>query len=153
MPTERTRTDDLGLSQGEAGGEPDGRSLVVTVTSFGYKEGPPPPANMVFDVRFLKNPFWVPELRVLTGLDGPVREYVMGQGAAGEFVDLVLDLLTRVLPRFEDNDISEFTIALGCTGGQHRSTALVEVLAARLQEIFPAYSVRRRHRELGEERQ
>jgi UPF0042 nucleotide-binding protein len=153
MARARTKTKDLQSTDGTCGDKSGARGLAVTVTSFGYKAGAPPVSNVLFDVRFLKNPYWVPELRPLTGLDAPVKEYVLQQSAAIEFLDSVLDLLVKVLPRFEELDISEFSIALGCTGGQHRSTALVEELAGRLQAEFPHFEIKRLHRELGEVQQ
>lgn len=148
MAKARTKDKDL-KAAGETSVSPV-RALEVTVTSFGHKAAPPPVANMVFDVRFLKNPFWVPELRPLTGLDKPVRDYVLSQEAASEFLDSLMQLLGSLLPRFYELEIYEFSIALGCTGGQHRSAALVEELAERLAERFPDYKIRRRHRELDE---
>lgn len=148
MARARTRTNDIQPASSAA--KSDARSLSVTVTSFGYKAGAPPVSNVLFDVRFLKNPYWVLELRPLTGMDAPVKEYVLQQSAAIEFLDSILQLLVKILPRFEELDISEFSIALGCTGGQHRSTALVEELAERLQTEFPHFDVKRQHRELGE---
>ncbi len=148
MARARTKTKDIQPAGSAA--KSDARSLSVTVTSFGYKAGTPPVSNVLFDVRFLKNPYWVPELRPLTGMDAPVKEYVLQQSAAIEFLDSILQLLVKVLPRFEELDISDFSIALGCTGGQHRSTALVEELAERLKSEFPRFDVKRQHRELGE---
>ena len=116
--------------------------------SFGYKEGPPPLANMVFDVRFLKNPFWVPELRPLSGLDQPVQDYVLKQQLAIDFIDSLTVLLNSVLPRFAELELSEFSIAFGCTGGQHRSVAVVEALAEKLAAAFPHMHVVRLHRQL-----
>ena len=124
------------------------RRLEVTVMSFGYKESAPPLANMVFDVRFLKNPYWIPELRPLTGLDQPVRDYVLKQELAVQFLDSLTALLAGVLPRFVEFEIFDFAVALGCTGGQHRSTALAAALSGRLAAMFPAYSIVTRHREL-----
>lgn len=122
--------------------------LTLTVMSFGYKEAAPPLANMVFDVRFLKNPYWVPELRPLTGLDGAVAEYVLTQQLAVDFLDSVCALLSNVLPRFKELEIAEFTVAMGCTGGQHRSTAIAEALAKRIAEVFSDVTVVTQHREL-----
>ncbi|HEY9870505.1 MAG TPA: RNase adapter RapZ [Candidatus Obscuribacterales bacterium] len=124
------------------------KSLSVSVISFGYKEGAPPPANMVFDMRFLKNPFWVPELRPLTGLDAPVKEYVLTQPLAVEFLQSLLVLLGAILPRLRELEIEDFAIAFGCTGGQHRSAAIAEAVAERLGELFPDLPVWRQHREL-----
>ena len=120
----------------------------VKIISFGYKEGPPPLSNMVFDVRFLKNPYWVLELRALTGLDEEVKDFVLAQPLALEFLDSVLVLLGSILPRFEELEIKEFTLAFGCTGGQHRSTALAELLASKLTQMFPDHKICCEHREL-----
>jgi len=133
------------LRQAEGSGA---TTLEVTVMSFGYKEGPPPLTNMVFDVRFLKNPFWIAELRPLSGLDQPVQDYVVKQALATEFLDSLLILLNSVLPRFAELELTDFSIAFGCTGGQHRSVAIVEALAQRIASAFPHFKVVRRHREL-----
>jgi RNase adapter protein RapZ len=124
-------------------------TLEVKVMSFGYKEGPPPQANMVFDVRFLKNPYWVEELRPLTGLDRPVQEYVLNQAAAQEFLESIGALLNTLLPRLVELEVRDVTIAFGCTGGQHRSTTLAETLADRLVRLYPEFKITRQHRELG----
>lgn len=127
----------------------DGRVLDVTVMSFGYKQGPPPMANMVFDVRFLKNPYWVDELRPLSGLDKAVQDYVLEQPLAIEFLDSVFSLLETVLPKLDEVRASHFVIAFGCTGGQHRSTALIEALAKGLSKRFANCRVKTVHRELN----
>lgn len=116
--------------------------------SFGYKLGKPPTVNALFDVRFLKNPYWVEHLRPLTGRDQPVQEYVMNQPAAREFLESLIDLLGRLIPQLQESNMSEFSIAFGCTGGQHRSATMVELLAKGLQERFPTLSIERCHREL-----
>jgi UPF0042 nucleotide-binding protein len=90
--------------------------------------------DTVFDVRFLPNPHWVEELRPLTGLDEPVRDYVLGQPAAQEFLTRVDDLLSFLLPAYVQEGKSYLTVAIGCTGGRHRSVALAEDLAARIRE-------------------
>ncbi|HEY9714616.1 MAG TPA: RNase adapter RapZ [Chroococcales cyanobacterium] len=123
--------------------------LEVIVTSFGYKQGPPPLANVVWDVRFLKNPYWVEELRPLTGLDKPVQDYVLDQPMAQEFLNSIADLFQKVLPKVVEHKLDRYIIALGCTGGQHRSTTLVETLAKMLKEAFPQYSITVKHRELS----
>lgn len=125
-------------------------TLDILIMSFGYKEGPPPSANVVFDVRFLKNPYWVEELRPLTGLDKPIQDYVLQQELAQEFLDSAVGMMKTLLPRLVEMDIKEFSIAFGCTGGQHRSATLVEVLSNRLQEIFPHFNISKQHRELPE---
>jgi UPF0042 nucleotide-binding protein len=128
----------------------DGKQTVhVTVMSFGYKQGLPPSANIIFDVRFLKNPFWVEELRPLNGMrDEQVQQYVMNQDAATEFLESVTQLLVNLLPRLPELKVGEFTIAFGCTGGQHRSATMCEMLARSLKERLPDYRIDREHREL-----
>lgn len=125
-----------------------GATFEITVMSFGFKRGEQPVANVVFDVRFLKNPYWVEELRPLTGMDAPVQKYVLDQKLAQDFLEYLTELLIRVLPTIAETKCGTFCIALGCTGGQHRSTALVEALTQTLQERLPQYKVRKMHREL-----
>lgn len=105
----------------------------TSVVSFGYKHGLPLDVDVVIDCRWLPNPHWVEELRPQTGLDAPVRDYVLGQPQAGEFLDRLDALFELVLPAFVDEGKSYLTIALGCTGGRHRSVALAEALAERLR--------------------
>lgn len=107
-----------------------------------------PLANVVFDVRFLKNPYWVPELRPLTGMDISVREYVMDQDSARQFLEHLIVLLKNIVPRFNKGKIDNFTIAFGCTGGQHRSVSLAEALAGCLHEIVRDCEIIVQHREL-----
>lgn len=140
---------DLAKNKIAVDGVVGGNALEVTVTSFGFKQGPPPPAHMVFDVRFLQNPYWEESLRPLTGLDKPVSDYVLRQALAQDFLNSLTSMLCTVLPRFADGKWREFTVALGCTGGQHRSTAMVEALAARLKQALPQYKVTTQHRELN----
>jgi UPF0042 nucleotide-binding protein len=102
------------------------------VVSFGYKHGIPLDVDIVFDCRFLPNPFWVEELRPYSGLDAPVRDYVLSQPESMDFLAKVDDLLTAILPAFIREGKSYLTIAMGCTGGRHRSVALAEALATRL---------------------
>jgi UPF0042 nucleotide-binding protein len=122
----------------------------VTITSFGFKYGVPTDADMVADARFLPNPFWVPELRPLTGKDPTVRDYVLGQPGATEFVDRYADALAPVLAGYQRENKSHATIAIGCTGGKHRSVAIVERLAALLAGQ-PGVVVNVKHRDLGRE--
>jgi len=123
--------------------------LDLIITSFGYKQGPPPLANVVWDVRFLKNPYWVEELRPLTGLDKRVQDYVLEQPLAQDFLQSLIELFVKVLPKVVEHKIDRYIIALGCTGGQHRSTTLVEALAKLMHEQFPQYSITVKHRELS----
>ena len=122
----------------------------VTVLSFGFKYGLPSDADLVADARFLPNPFWVPELRNQTGLDDEVREYVLGQPGALEFVDAYAAALTPVLDGYRRENKRHATIAVGCTGGKHRSVAIAEELGRRLREL-PGVTVNVRHRDLGRE--
>lgn len=136
---------------GDGNGDGDNapKTVHVKVMSFGYKQGLPPAANIIFDVRFLKNPYWVDELRPLNGMrDVQVQDYVMNQDTAIEFLNAVVELLANLLPRLPELKVNEFTIAFGCTGGQHRSATMCEKLAARLCERFPNYKIEREHREL-----
>jgi UPF0042 nucleotide-binding protein len=106
--------------------------MQTSVVSFGYKHGLPPDVDMVFDCRFLPNPYWVEELRPMTGLDAPVREYVMNQPESQDFLDKVDDLLASILPAFVREGKSYLTIAIGCTGGRHRSVTLAQALSDRM---------------------
>jgi RNase adapter protein RapZ len=116
------------------GGDGDDGALQTAVISFGYKHGVPLDADLVFDCRFLPNPYWVEELRPHSGLDEPVREFVLSQKATGPFLDLVDELVDMLLPAFVAEGKSYLTIAMGCTGGRHRSVVLAEELARRLVE-------------------
>ena len=126
----------------EAFGDEGGASSMRTsVVSFGYKFGLPLDVDVVFDCRFLPNPFWIEELRPFSGLDAPVREYVLAQPETKEFLDKVDGLLTGIIPSFEREGKSYLTIALGCTGGRHRSVALAEALGERFRGHGTAVSV------------
>ncbi len=107
-------------------------NMVTSVVSFGYKHGIPLDVDIVFDCRFLPNPFWIEELRPYSGLDASVRDYVLDKPDSQEFLDRVDDLLRAILPAFVREGKSYLTIAMGCTGGRHRSVALAEALAERL---------------------
>lgn len=123
--------------------------LRITVVSFGFKYGLPLDADHVVDVRFLKNPYWVTELRHLTGKDEPVRDYVLGLPGARDFVTRYLDAVMPILPGYVQEQKPYVTIAIGCTGGKHRSVALTEAVAAGLRERgHAALTV---HRDLGRE--
>lgn len=122
----------------------------VTVISFGFKYGLPTDADLVADARFLPNPFWVPELRSHTGLDDEVSGYVLGQEGADDFLDAYEAALRPVLAGYQRENKRHATIAIGCTGGKHRSVAMVEELARRLRST-PGIAVSVRHRDLGRE--
>jgi UPF0042 nucleotide-binding protein len=113
-------------------GGDEGEGMSTSVVSFGYTHGLPLDADLVFDCRFLPNPHWVEELRPYSGLDEPVRAYVLSHKETGQFLDHVEELLTALLPAFEAEGKSYLTIAMGCTGGRHRSVVLAEELARRL---------------------
>jgi UPF0042 nucleotide-binding protein len=121
--------------------------LRLNVVSFGYKYGVPVDADLVADCRFLPNPHWVPLLQPLTGLDAGVRDYVLSQPGASAFLDAYLQVLEVSLPGFEREGKRFVTLAVGCTGGKHRSVAIAEQIAARLRGRDVAVS----HRDLGRE--
>jgi RNase adapter protein RapZ len=116
--------------------------MSIAIVSFGYKYGLPVGMDLMLDVRFIPNPFFVPELRQLTGADQRVRDYVMAQADAVHFVDEVAGLLGFLLPRYQREGKSYLTIGLGCTGGRHRSPVLARELAARLKAAGYEASVR-----------
>jgi RNase adapter protein RapZ len=108
--------------------------LAIQLISFGYKYGLPLEADLVFDVRFMQNPFYVPDLRRQSGLTEPVREYVLGQAVAGKFLEIMEQFLEFAVPAYISEGKSRLTIAIGCTGGFHRSIVMAEELAAWLRE-------------------
>ena len=124
------------------------RGLVVFVTSFAYRNGLPREADLVFDARFLANPHYVAELKPLTGRDAAVAEYVSADPAFAGFMDSVTALIEPLLPRFAAEGKSYLTIAIGCTGGRHRSVAIAERITAWLKDR--GGRVELRHRELDE---
>jgi RNase adapter protein RapZ len=133
----------------DAFGTPETMRLKVTVTSFGFKYGIPVDADFVADMRFLPNPHWVPELRSLTGKDAEVAAYVMGQDGAAEFLDRYVPVLEGVAAGYLREGKRFMTVAIGCTGGKHRSVAMSEEIARRLRSA--GYDTRATHRDLGRE--
>lgn len=127
--------------------ETDTSQLQIAVESFGFKHGLPLDADIVMDVRFLPNPHWEDSLRPLTGHDPAVRDYVLERGVTQEFLDHLETLLLAVLPSYRAEGRSYLTIAIGCTGGRHRSVAITEELAARLRNAGVA--VRTGHRDIA----
>ncbi len=127
------------------GGE---QRMQIAIESFGFKNGLPLDADIVLDVRFLPNPHWEPELRPLTGHDAAVRDFVLGQDAAISFLDDLERLLLGILPNYRNEGRNYLTIAIGCTGGRHRSVAIAEELVRR----FAARGVTTRtgHRDAGQ---
>jgi UPF0042 nucleotide-binding protein len=120
------------------------RPMRVSVRSFGYKHGTPRDADIVFDVRFLPNPHWVPELKPLRGTDPDVADYVLGNPDAAEFVDRIDELVSFLIPRYESEGKSYVSIGIGCTGGHHRSVAIAEELGRRLEKQGIRAAVRHR---------
>lgn len=118
--------------------------LQVQLVSFGFKYGLPADADLVWDVRFLPNPFYVEELRKKTGRDQEVRDYVLANPAAGRFLDIATDYLRFSLPHYEREGKSYLTVAIGCTGGHHRSVTLVESLGRVLHDASAEVSIRHR---------
>lgn len=131
-------------------GEEGASALKLTVMSFGFKYGIPKDADHVVDVRFLPNPYWIPHLRGLNGQDAPVSDYVLSQPGALSFVDRYLALLDIIVEGYLSENRSFATVAIGCTGGKHRSVAITEQLARRLADRTEA-TVNVRHRDLGRE--
>ena len=123
--------------------------LTATVLSFGFKYGLPLDADLVVDARFLPNPHWVPELRPLTGQDAAVRDHVLGAPDATEFLDRYLDVLRLLVPGYRREGKKYLTLAVGCTGGKHRSVAIAEEFARRLSA--DGVTANARHRDLGRE--
>ena len=110
------------------------KAISVNVLSFGFKHGMPQDADLVFDVRFIPNPFYIPELRAMTGADAPVRDYVMKFEETKTFLQKTLDLLEFLIPHYVSEGKDRLVIGVGCTGGQHRSVCLAIELCKGLQQ-------------------
>ena len=124
----------------------DSETMQISVVSFGYKHGIPIDVDLVFDVRFIPNPHWDENLRPLSGLDESVRSFVLGQKLTKDFLDRLLSMLEMLIPAYRDEGKSYLSIAIGCTGGRHRSVAVAEQLAERLHEL--GHRPRTTHRDL-----
>lgn len=122
------------------------KNIYITITSFGFKYGIPSDSDMVFDVRFLPNPFYVPGLKPLTGNDQPVYDYVMESNAAHEFLDKLEDMISFVTPRFLSEGRHKLEIAIGCTGGKHRSVTIANALFDRMKNMD--YGIKVEHRDI-----
>ena len=127
-------------------GTAEGR-MEVRVTSFGFKHGVPMEADLVFDARFLPNPYYVAELRSLTGLDSGVRDYAFQGGQAEEFLKRLWDLVGWLLPLYEEEGKTSLVVAIGCTGGHHRSVAVAHALGEKIKA--QGWPVAESHRDLG----
>jgi UPF0042 nucleotide-binding protein len=128
--------------------EPDFKRISLQFQSFGFKNGVPLDADFVFDARSLPNPYWIPELRPLTGKDQAVIDFLKNQALVTEFFQDIAGFFDRWIPRFDAEGRSYLTVAIGCTGGQHRSVYLADSLSARFKTT-PFLNVIVRHRELN----
>lgn len=147
MDTSNLTIYDLRRQLGAALGEGKGGRMRVLLLSFGFKHGVPTEADLILDVRFLKNPHYVPELRPLTGRDEPVVTFLSADEEVQETRKRLVELLTFVIPRYARDGRSYLTIAIGCTGGRHRSVMLAEALAKEIRKLH--FAVRVRHRDMA----
>jgi RNase adapter protein RapZ len=137
----------LRIIRGDKGANP----FSVEVQSFGFRYGIPMESSIVMDVRFLPNPFFVPELKEFSGLDDAVREYIVDQPLTAAFIDYFFPMLDMLVPAYQQEGKAYLTISIGCTGGRHRSVALAEITAMHLHTIWP--SVRITHRDIEKGKQ
>jgi len=126
------------------------KNLYVTIVSFGFKYGIPQDSDLVFDVRFLPNPYYIEDLRPLTGNDKEVSEYVMGFSQADEFLDKLEDMLKFLLPNYIDEGKNQLVVSIGCTGGKHRSVTLANALFERMQQ-YSDYGYKLDHRDIDKD--
>ena len=142
MPASKLRSELFGLF----GDRTQGAQLSVSVVSFGYKHGIPPEADLVFDVRFMPNPFYIPDLRDKTGMDEQVRDYVFSFDQTNEFLDKLDELFRFLLPRYSEEGKTMLVVAVGCTGGRHRSVAIAHELTERIAKM--GYPATENHRDM-----
>ena len=126
-----------------------GRGMRVHIITFGFKYGVPAEADLVFDLRFLPNPYFDKTLRPLSGLDRSISDYVLESKVGSEFEERFLDFISYMLPLYADEGRYRITLAIGCTGGRHRSVAVAESVLATLREKMYAVTIEHRHMELG----
>ncbi len=126
-------------------------SLMITITSFGFKYGIPHDADLVFDVRFLPNPYYIDELRNKTGNDKEIQDYVMGFPESGEFLDKLTDMVQFLIPNYVKEGKNRLVIAIGCTGGKHRSVTLANALYDRLKDKGD-YGIKLDHKDIDKKR-
>lgn len=124
------------------------KNLYITVLSFGFKYGIPSDADLVFDVRFLPNPYYIEELRPKSGNDSEVRDYVMNNEKAGEFLEKLVDMIRFLIPNYIAEGKTQLVIAVGCTGGKHRSVTLANELFRALQKEEADYGIKIEHRDI-----
>lgn len=130
----------------------DYNSLMITILSFGFKYGIPADADLIFDVRFLPNPYYIDELKHQTGNDKPVQDYVKSFPACGEFLDKLTDMLTFLIPGYVQEGKYQLVVGIGCTGGQHRSVTIANELYKRLKESDGNYGIKLSHRDVKQAR-
>ena len=130
-----------------AAGEDGVRNFFITVLSFGFKYGIPADADLIFDVRFLPNPYYIAELKEKTGSDRDVYDYVMSSGEAGIFLDKLEDMLTFLIPNYINEGKNQLVVGIGCTGGRHRSVTLARAIYQRLGALD--YGMKLEHRDAG----
>ena len=128
------------------GGAQGSGEMAVSVVSFGFKHGLPMEADLVFDVRFMPNPFYIDALRPQTGLDAPVRDYVFSFRETEEFMEKLRDMVTYLLPRYREEGKTVLVIAIGCTGGHHRSVAVTHAISQYIASL--GYQVTENHRDM-----
>ena len=127
------------------------KNLYITVLSFGFKYGIPNDADLVFDVRFLPNPYYIDELRPRSGNDKPVQEYVMNNELAREFLEKLVDMVQFLMPNYAAEGKHQLVIAIGCTGGKHRSVTIANALYDRLTVTEEDYGLKKEHRDLAKD--
>ena len=125
------------------------RNFMITVLSFGFKYGIPADADLVFDVRFLANPYYVPELKYKTGNEKEVQDFVMQTEAAGQFLDKLEDMLKFLIPNYINEGKNQLVVAIGCTGGKHRSVTLANAVTKRIGNL--EYGIKVEHRDIGKD--
>jgi len=150
IDTSRYNVHELSTATRELFSDDDTPGLQLSVQSFGFKYGVPTDVDLVVDMRFLPNPFWETELRALTGVDAEVKEFVLSRPGAREFLDNYVAALEPMLAGYQRENKRHVSLAVGCTGGKHRSVAMARELADRLAAL-PGVSVSLRHRDLGRE--
>lgn len=136
----------LRIVRGEEGSNP----LLVEIQSFGFRYGIPMESSIVIDVRFLPNPYFVPDLKALSGLDEAVRTFIISQPETAAFMEYFFPLIDMLVPAYQREGKSYLTISIGCTGGRHRSVALAEATAQHLQKILPTVRITHRDIEKGQ---
>lgn len=127
------------------------KNLYITVLSFGFKYGIPGDADLVFDVRFLPNPYYIEELRPKSGNDPEVRDYVMANDTARQFLEKLTDMIRFLIPNYVSEGKTQLVIAIGCTGGKHRSVTLANALYGELAKEEKDYGIRIEHRDIGKD--